>query len=150
MPNSETPNIIDPMSRRVAVSIQAAIVLFAVAAAVSWLVLRRSPHYSGAALAVVISVPAIASLVLALILNALESLLPAPRITFPVNVTLPLIHCSLMALLVSLILTSPTAFEAPPGPIAIARMFQSWLVLLACALLEIAALTLIGVVEGPK
>lgn len=93
---------------------QAALVLFAVSAAVGWLFLRLVPFFSRGVIALVMLIPAVSALSIMVLGITVDGILPDRRIRFPANLTLPILHAAIMAVVVQLLVTTANPLEATP------------------------------------
>lgn len=138
------------MPKRVGVAIQASFALFLVSSLVALYFLRREPDMKPAIFMLVLSVPAIASLALVALIAAVDALLPAERLAFPTNLTLPIVHVALMAVLIKLMATTPNALEAVPDQFSPALIWQHWNVLAVCGFGELLILSLMLLSKAAK
>lgn len=98
----------------------------------------------------VVSVPAISSLALVALIAAIDGLLPEQRMAFPANLTLPIIHVALIAVLIKLMATTPNPLEAVPEQFSPALVWEHWNVLAVCVLSEIFMLSLLLLSKSAK
>jgi hypothetical protein len=130
------------MPKRVGVSIQAAFILFVVSSLVGFYFLRGMPELKSRVLLLAISIPAISALAVVLITGAVEGILPGRKLVFPTNLTLPLMHVAIMAVVVRLMLTTSNPLEALPDQVLPALIWENWRVLALCAVGESTLLSL--------
>jgi hypothetical protein len=138
------------MPKRVGVAIQAAFALFLVSSLVAFFLLRKDPEMKTATFMLVISIPAISSLAVVALIAAIDALLPGERLAFPSNLTLPIMHVALMAVLIKLMATTPNPLEAVPDQFAPALVWERWSALLASLVGEILILSLMLLARAPK
>jgi len=131
------------MPKRVGASLQAAFVLFIASTLVAFYFLRGVPEIRSGVFLLAISVPAIAALAIVVLTLTLEGLLPERKLVFPVNLTLPLMHVALMAVLVQLMMTTESPLQAVPDRVLPALIWEHWNVMTACALGEMTLLSLL-------
>ena len=128
------------MAKRISVTIEAAFALFLVCAGVAALLLLKQ-HPKPISLLLAISFPALASIGTVAVASFLRDISPAPRLSFPMNLTLPFIHVALLSAVVQLVVTRTNPLEALPPRLAVAEMWQQVPILLVCLLLQIAVLS---------
>lgn len=109
--------------RQFGVSIEISFTLFAVCGLVALLFMNRSAtDFRGTA--IVIAVPAIASLALVALTAILPGLLAPGRVAFPLNLTMPIVHAALMLVTIRLLLSGWNGVQTIPP---IVRLIFGWL-----------------------
>ena len=132
------------MAKRTVVAIGTAFALFISSSLVGLFVLFRAHELRTPVAIIVLTMPALASLLVAIISNLFDGFKPHSKNPFPYNITLPLVHCSLMLALGRLLSTAPSAMEKLPPQLVLASMWQSWQVLAFCAVLEAFVISVLG------
>ena len=135
------------MKNRFLPAIEATFILFAISALVGTIILWRA-QASASQIFLSISIPAFAS-VLLLLLSGFVSLFPEPKISFPVNLTLPLLHAALTIAMVHLVLTMPNAIQIVPRQLLVASVWENWIVLGSVLLTQIFTLSIVAA-TGPS
>jgi hypothetical protein len=116
---------------------------------VGFFVLYRSHQLQIQVVIAVLSIPAVTSLVVGILGTFFEGLRPQAKKPFPNNITLPLIHCSLILLLGRLLTTAPSALEKLPAQVAPIAIWQHWQVLAMCAVFEAGVISLYSLSGWP-
>lgn len=100
-------------------------------------------------LAVATSVPAAASLLLAIAGGLVPSIFAVGKIVFPLNCTLPILHGALMLMVVSLARSS-FGFQRPPDPLMPAMIWGNTTFLVIAVLAQFFVLTSVVLLRGGK
>ena len=127
-----------------AVAIEAAFLLFVVAASVCYFRLHKDPLITTRILILAISIPALSSLIVVMAASMLRWLIPDQRITFPAYVTLPILHCAISVVIVTLMLTPSLALERPGFNVVVVNIWRDRHVLITSLLLQIFLLSLVA------
>jgi hypothetical protein len=134
------------MKNRFLPAIEATFILFAISALVGTIILWKA-QASASQIFLSTSIPAFAS-VLLLLLSGFIQIFPEAKISFPVNVTLPLLHCALTIAMVHLVLTMPNAIQTVPRQLVVATVWENWIVLGSVLLTQVFTLSIIAA-TGP-
>jgi hypothetical protein len=132
------------VAKRTVVAIGTAFALFLTSSLVGVIVLFRAHELKMPVAIIVLTMPALASLLVAIISNLFEGFKPHTKNPFPYNITLPFVHCSLMLVLERLLTTAPSALEKLPPQLAPALVWQGWQVLGICAILEACVISVLA------
>lgn len=133
-----------PVPKKATTAVGTALVLFLSAGLVALFVLWKSSALTLPLFVLIMSMPGLASLVLAALGSAFEGLNPKPKAVFPWNITLPITHCALIVVVARLALTTPSALERIPDRLRPIAVWGDWRVLGACAVLEAILISALG------
>jgi len=100
-------------------------------------------------LAILVSVPALASLIFVVLGSMIPSLLATGRIKFPLNLTLPVVHTLLIVVCTRILLTTPNGAELPADGIRPIGLWLHWGVIGSVLIIEVGVLSLIAAVGRP-
>ena len=124
-------------------------VLFFCGAAFSAMSLLRQHVDNPVSFIVATSIPAAASLLLLLVALVVPALYAVNRLKFPLNVTLPLVHGSLVYML-AVLTRSSFGLEKPPTPLIPALLWADYRFLAPAVLGQIFVLTIVvGLKSAP-
>lgn len=121
--------------------------LFFCGAAFSAMSLFRQHVVTTISLIVATSIPAAASLLLLLVAVLVPGLYAVKRLQFPLNLTLPLVHASLVYML-AVLTRSSFGLEKPPPPLIPALLWADWRFLAPAVLGQIIVLTVMMGLKG--
>jgi hypothetical protein len=137
--------------KRFGLSIESSFILFAISGVLAGFEFWRLHGQGWRVLAILVSVPALASLILVVICSMVPGVLATGRLRFPLNITLPVIHTLLIVVCTKILLTTPNGAEIPPEAMRPIELWLRWGVLASVLILEFAILTgLVATLRPPK
>lgn len=89
-----------------------------------------------------ISFPALGALGL-VVGSTVLPIVPASRIVFPLNLTLPLVHTALVLMMVKLVITMPSALQTAFPALQPLAVWENWRLLFGCFAAEVVILSVL-------
>lgn len=140
----------DRSRQEVALIVQTAATLFAVAAAFGLVRLRQMGLSGREPTVVVLALPISATLLYVLAAFTIPSLLATGRVRFPLNLTLPVVFIALTLVSVVLWTTTGSAAFQIPEALQVARLWTQPAILATVALAQALALTGLGFLQKSR